>query len=187
MWWSRFTQPSMHSWAPDDNPLRLVEQPVAKADPNPKALACYGLLVRLQEPDGSMEEQMWLRFVQGRPVSAITTQFLSWCCDKVEALGKTVLLLVWDNASWHKSKVVQEWIHEHNRMVKQSGEGVRILPCLLPSKSPWLNPIEPKWRHGKRHVVEPEGLLSAEELERRVCNCFSCPQQAHLSIPQQAA
>ena len=120
-------------------------------------------------------------------MSPMTTQFLDWSCDKLEALGKRALLLVWDRASWHKSQLVREWIHEHNRAVKQSGKGVRILPCLLPSKSPWLNPIEPKCRHGKRHVVEPDGLLSAEELERRVCNCFNCPKEEHLSIPQQAA
>lgn len=187
VWWSRFAQPSMHSWAPEDKPLQLVQQPVAKEDPDPKALACYGLLVRLQAPDGSIVEQMWLRFVEGRPVSAITTQFLDWCCHKLEALGKRALLLVWDRASWHKSQLVQEWIHEHNRAVKESGEGVRILPCLLPSKSPWLNPIEPKWRHGKRKVVEPDGVLSADELAQRVCNCFGCAHEDHLSIPEKAA
>jgi hypothetical protein len=31
---------------------------------------------------------------------------------------------------------------------------------LPPAKhSPWLNAIEPKWVHGKRKVVEPDGLL----------------------------
>ncbi len=29
-----------------DDPLRLVTQAVARDDPDPKALACYGLLVR---------------------------------------------------------------------------------------------------------------------------------------------
>ena len=37
-------------------------------------------------------------------MSEITSQFLDWCCDRLAALGKEVLLLVWDNASWHKSK-----------------------------------------------------------------------------------
>jgi transposase len=103
--------------------------------------------------------ESWLRFVDGRPVSAITTQFLSWCSEKLQRRGKKALLLIWDNASWHKSREVREWIATHNRCVKASaGEaGVRIVPCLLPTKSPWLNPIEPKWIHGKRKVVEPEG------------------------------
>jgi hypothetical protein len=47
---------------------------------------------------------------------------------------------------------------------------VRIVSCLLPKKSPWLNAIEPKWIHGKRKVVEPDGLLGAYELAERVCS-----------------
>ena len=164
----------------------MVQQSVAKDDKEPKALVCYGLLVRLKQGDRS-SEQMWLRFVEGRPVSGITTRFLDWCCEKLGALGKKGLLLVWDNASWHKSKSVRDWIREHNRQVKRSGEGVRILPCLLPSKSPWLNPIEPKWTHGKRKVVEPDGVLTAEKLEERVCKCFGCKHEDHLAIPEEAA
>ncbi len=75
----------------------------------------------------------------------------------------------------------------HNREVKRSGGGVRILPCLLPKKSPWLNAMEPKWVHGKRKVVEPNGLLSAHELAERVCAAFGCPHYEHLSIPENAA
>ena len=42
-WWSRLARPALHTWT-DGEPLRLVEQRVAKTDPDPKALACYGLL-----------------------------------------------------------------------------------------------------------------------------------------------
>ena len=187
VWWSRFEQPALHSWADPEGPLRLVEQPVAKDDPDPKALACYGLLVHLREEGKAPREELWLRFVDGRPVSAITTQFLAWCCERLARRGKTALLLVWDNASWHLSKVVRGWIRAHNRQAKATGRGVRLVVCPLPSKSPWLNPIEPKWRHGKRRVVEPDGLLSAAELEGRVCACFACAREPHLSIPQEVA
>jgi hypothetical protein len=180
-WWTRVRQPSLHTWT--DEPLRLVEQSVATDDPDPKALACYGLLVR---PAGSTPDEVWLRFVDGRPISAITTQFLAICCDRLAARGKRALLLIWDNASWHISKAVKGWIREHNRQVKQEGCGVRIIACQLPVKAPWLNPIEPHWVHGKRAVVEPAGLLSAAELEERVCAHFHCHPQEHL-IAQQAA
>ena len=40
VWWSRLAQPPLHAWADADQPLRLVEQTVAKDDPDPKALAC---------------------------------------------------------------------------------------------------------------------------------------------------
>ena len=71
-------------------PLRLVEQTVAKDDPDPKALACYGLLVRWWDrgPDHLPHEEVWLRFVDGRPVSAVTTQFLDWGCAKLRAAGQ---------------------------------------------------------------------------------------------------
>ena len=49
-----------------------------------------------------------MRFVDGRPVSSITTQFLSWCAEELEEIGKKVLLLIWDNASWHISKEVRQ-------------------------------------------------------------------------------
>jgi hypothetical protein len=165
--------------------MRLAEQAVARDDPDPKALACYGLYLR--SPGEAAAAPMWLRFVAGRPVSAITTQFLAWCCAKLAAMGKTALLLVWDNASWHVSKEVRGWVRAHNRAVKRAGEGVRILACYLPVKSPWLNAIEPKWVHGKRAVVEPDRLLSAAELIERICAYYDCPREPHLSLIQDVA
>jgi transposase len=188
-WWSRLARPALHAWATPDQPVRLVEQTVAKDDPDPKALACYGLLVRCWEdgPDAAPREEAWLRFVDGRPVSAVTTRALDWACAKLAAAGKTALLLVWDNASWHLSHEVRTWLRAHNRQVRATGSGVRIVPCLLPIKSPWLNPIEPKWVHGKRKVVEPARLLTARELAERVCAVFRCPYEPHLTIPEKVA
>jgi transposase len=175
-WWSRVAQPPLHSFSEAGEPLRLVEQSVAKDDPDPKAISCYGLYM----PE--LEGQTWLRFVDGRPVSAITTRFLEWCRQKLETLGKKALVLIWDNASWHISREVRRWIGSHNREVKKSGSGVRIVTCFLPKKSPWLNSIEPKWIHGKRRVVEADGLLGAHELAERVCSAFDCPHYEHLSL-----
>jgi hypothetical protein len=172
-------QPHVHAWAAEDQPLRLVEQAVAKDAPEPKALACYGLLLRRAQQD----EAVWLRFVEGRPVSAITTQFLDWCCPRLEAQGVPVWVLIWDNASWHVSKAVRTWFRAHNRAVKRQGQGVRILVCYLPVKSPWLNPIEPKWVHGKRAIVEPIRLRSAQDVAERVCAYQGCPHEPHLSLP----
>jgi len=187
-WWSRFAQPNLYAWSTEGETLRLVEQTKSKEDPDPKALACYGLLVRwtvaaAAEPN----EQMWLRFVDGRPVSNITTQYLAWCCDKLVAEGKRALLMIWDNATWHTSHEVRTWLREHNRAVKQTGQGVRIVPCLLPIKSPWLNPIEAHWAHAKRRVVEPNGTLSAQDLADRVCKTFNCTHEPHLAIPENVA
>jgi transposase len=160
-----------------------VQQTVAADDPDPKALACYGLLLR---PGAAAAEAVWLRFVDGRPISALTTQFLSWCCEQLAVTGTTTLLLVWDNASWHVSAAVRGWLREHNQRAHREG-GVRIVPCFLPKQSPWLNPIEPKWVHGKRRIAEPARLLTAHEVEERVCAALGCLLTAHLAIPQEVA
>jgi transposase len=71
-WFSRLTRPSLNSWSEAGEPLRLIEQSVAKDAPDPKAISCYGLYL----PEF---EKVWVRFVDGRPVSSITARFLSWC------------------------------------------------------------------------------------------------------------
>jgi hypothetical protein len=57
VWWSRLARPDLHAWAGTE-PLRLQEVAAEADDPDPKALACYGLL---RGDDGGM----LLRFVQG--------------------------------------------------------------------------------------------------------------------------
>jgi hypothetical protein len=142
--------------------MHLVEQTWHKGDPDPKALACYGVLWQKGSPQDPDRSLVWLRFVTGRPVSAITIGFLDYSCERLAAQGKRNWLLIWDNAPWHISKMVRSWIRKHNQQVKQTGKGVRILPFLLPKQSPWLNPIEPRWVHAKKAIVEPDGLLSAK-------------------------
>jgi hypothetical protein len=186
-WWSRVAQPALHAWTPAQQPLRCIEQTVPSADPDPKALACYGLLVQERTAQGVSHEHVWLRFVTRRPVSALTVEFLTWVCTKLRAAGKTALLLVWDNASWHRSHAVRHWMRAHNQRVKQERHGLRIVPCLLPIKSPWLNPLEAHWVHGKRAVVEPSRLLTARELMERVKAHFGCPPQEPLGIPQKVS
>src|SRR5215204_3673671 len=70
-----------------------------------KALSCYGLyLPELKET--------WLRFVDDRPVSSITTLFLSWCCQRLKQRGKEALLLIWHNA------IEPQWIHGKRKVVE---------------------------------------------------------------------
>jgi hypothetical protein len=184
VWWSRLAQPALHTWRPDHDPLRLQELTRPYTERTPKALACYGVLVR-HVP--TQPEYMLLRFVERRPVSRETTAFLAWCSERWAAQGLTAVLLIWDNASWHISREVRTWLRHHNPRVKQTGQGVRILAYRLPSKSPWLNPIEPKWVHGKRAIVEPDRLLSAQEIVERVYTYYGCVEDAHQVISEKAA
>ena len=184
VWWSRLAQPAQHCWTDAEATPKLQALTPRRDDADPTALACYGLLLRLgpQQPD-----QMWLRFVAGRPVSVVTNEVLAWCAARLAAPGCTALRLIWDNASWHRSQAVRHWIRQHNQQVKRGAVGVRFVVCHLPSKSPWLNPIEPKWLHGKRAVSEPDRLLSADAREARVYAYYSCQHEAHLVMPKKVA
>jgi hypothetical protein len=61
--------------------VRLLEKDPRRDDPEPKAVACYGIYV----PE---LQRTWIRFMDGRPVSSITTQFLDYCIQKLAAAGK---------------------------------------------------------------------------------------------------
>jgi hypothetical protein len=172
VWWSRVAQPQVHTWTAGQ-PTRLVAQTATKRDPEPKALACYGLL-------RADTERIWLRFVAGRPVSSLTTQFLAWSCRRLQRQGKKALLVIWDNASWHRSREVRRWGRAHNKEAKRTG-GVRLLLFQLPAKSPWLNRIEPHWVHGKKAIVEPQRKLAAAEVMARVHLYYGCKQLPLLS------
>lgn len=113
--------PNLHRRNEKDEPLRLQELNKDKTDPDPKALACY----RMLEAESS---RIHLRFVEGRPVSQGTTDFLEWLCEQVQAQGKRVLVLIWDNASWHVSKHVKTWLREHDQTVlRERNGGVSII------------------------------------------------------------
>src|SRR3954452_10285573 len=110
-WWSRLAVADLHVWSGAE-PLHLNQPEVKKGDPDPKALACYGLL---RGDTGGM----LLRFVQGRPVSQVTEEYLGWVCQRLASEGKKALLLVWDNANCHVSQRVRAWIKAHNRQARQ--------------------------------------------------------------------
>ncbi len=123
---------------------------------------------------------MLLRCVDGRPVSAVTTQFLAWLTARLAAEGKTARLMVWDNASWPGSAAVRTWLQAHNRRVKRQG-GCRVVVCPLPLKRPWRNRIEPKGVHGKRAIAESARTLHGEELKHRSCTYDDCELLASIA------
>jgi len=93
VWFSRLAQPTARAWAAEE-PVRLVGRPPDRADPEPAAFSCYGLL-RHDAAAGRMH----LRFVDGQPVSGVTTQFLGWLAQDLALEGRAALVLFWDNAS----------------------------------------------------------------------------------------
>ena len=161
----------MQAWTAG-KPLPLLARVAVKGDPDPKARCGDGML-------RTDREQIWLRFVEGRPVSQVTTTLLRWRCQRLAVEQNKVLVLIWDHASWHVSREVRTWIRVHKQRVKRHG-GVRLLTCRLPVKSPWLNPVEPHWVHGKRGMVEPARTLTAAEVINRVCASFEADHRAPL-------
>jgi len=106
--------------------------------------------------------------VPGRPVSAVTIDWLAWGSAPLAAQGFPALLWIWANASWHRSQAVRHWVRPHQQQVKQGATGGRLVVCHWPSTRPWRNPIAPQWGHGKRAVSEPDRLLRADAREARV-------------------
>jgi len=162
-WFSRFAQPRLHSWAARGEELHLVERQPKPREPD-KALACFGAV---RQDTG----ERYLYFAEGQPDTAATILMLERLLAVARREEKRVLVIIWDRASWHKSRALKEWQRQHNRAAKWKGD-VRLLTCLLPVKSPWLNPMEAHWVHAKRAIVEPDGELSAAELKRRLCAHF---------------
>jgi hypothetical protein len=162
-WFSRFAQPQMHSWAEKGDELRLVERQPTRNETD-KALACFGAV---RQDTG----ERFLYFAEGQPNSDNAILMLKQLLEVARQEKKPVLAIIWDRASWHKSKKIMRWIWKRNQAAKRDGD-VRLLTCLLPVKSPWLNPMEPHWVHAKRKIVEPDGELTVTELKRRLCTHF---------------
>ena len=71
--------------------------------------------------------------------------------------------------------------------VKACGAGVRIVKCQPPTKSPWLNPIEPKRARGQHTGVESVRLLPTTDLEERVSAALGADHAGHLARPDRVA
>lgn len=143
--------------------MRLVERTPASGETE-KALACFGA-VRQDT------QQTYLYFSDGQPNSEHTWLFIMGLLAMARREKIRVVVMIWDHATWHKSKRLRQWIRSYKLAAKKLGQP-RLLTFLLPRKSPWLNPIEPRWVHAKRKTCEPDGDLTAQELKRRLAAHF---------------
>lgn len=172
VWWSRIKIPKLKNWV-EEKSYKIEKKSISKQDKESKAIACYGCL-RIDN------KKIYLRFTKQRPKSLSTIGFLKWLSKKFEIEGKKVLVLFWDNATWHCSHMVRKWIKKFNQKAKKKGS-IRLIVHFLPVKSPWLNPIEPCWLHGKKAVFEPNYILSVKELRQRICAYYKFPLLPFLS------
>ena len=168
-WFSRFKQPKLHAFAEQDEALRLVERQPKPGEPD-QALACLGAICHVSK-------ERFFYFADGQPDSGKMILMLKSLLAVAKTKQKRVLVIIWDRATWHKSKRLKYWVWHHNKLAKHDPNGVRLLLCLLPTKSPWLNPMEPIWRHAKRKVLEADGDLSVKVLKQRLCAVFNTTLQ----------
>jgi transposase len=171
VWWSRLQRPRIRAWT-EGPPLKVHVLKADDSDPDPIAICCYGML-------RNDTKKVMLRFAEDRPLSDVTVLFLDWLCQVLVAEGKKRLIVIWDDASWHASEKVLEWLKKHNRKVRLEG-GLEVVHFELPAASPWLNDIEHCYRHAKKMIIEPDRKLTAKETTDRVCQHFQCSQLPYL-------
>ena len=141
-----------------------------------KALSYYG--VKRHDTGAIYLYHCWQR-----PNSDETLQFLHWWVAGAATLRRKVVLVIWDNASWHVGRKVKRWIRRHNLVAKHMGKP-RLLVWTLPKCSPWLNPIEPHWLHVKKRICQPPNDdLSPHQLRQCVFRALDARFVAALSQP----
>ena len=111
VWWSCYAQLYLQTWTDDKSLRRITTRRTARTRADRDGV--YG---DLRTDTQGMLCALWMATDQ-----CVTIQFVQWVTDRLAAEGKTALLMVWDNASWHISQTVRAWRKAHNRRVKRDG------------------------------------------------------------------
>ena len=169
-WFSPLKVPRLRALSRQGNPQRIpARRRFKKGDP--RSLVVYGAL-RLS--DRSVD--VWRS--DGYPNSTWTRAFLNHLLRGATRAGKRWLVVIWDNASFHVSKILKKWMRRYNRWARKHGR-TRIVPYQLPTASPWLNPIEPHWLHCKRAVYAVDHIPTIEEIRHAVDDYFDIRNAQH--------
>lgn len=129
------------AWAAKAAPLRVAQRWSEEVD----TTALYAAL-----DDESQEP--FLRWAEGQPNSQETVQFLEALMAHYASRGLRFVVLFWDKAPWHTSKCTRAWIRAYNQQAKRE-KRTRLIVCSLPTRSPWLMPLEPIFGWLKHQVL----------------------------------
>jgi hypothetical protein len=116
-----------------------------------------------------------------------STETLTWLWERVahhQRLGHTRLVMIWDAASWHKSRLVRHAIRTHNRQVHRDQVGVIIVPILLPVHAFWLNPVEAIIGFVKRTALPCRQFDTLEEQLAAIDRLLIHRNLRHASVPK---
>jgi len=154
-WFSRWPY-QFRAWAAKDAPLRVAQRWSEEVD----TTALYAAL-----EDESQEA--FLRWATGQPNSEETVQFLEELMVHCTRKGLRFIVLIWDKASWHTSKRTQGWIRAYNRRAKEEAR-TRLIVCQLPTRSPWLMPLEPVFGWTKHQILGGRPFETVSQLQAAV-------------------
>lgn len=87
-----------------------------------------------------------------------TCLFLEEIKKKYE--GKGTVLLIWDNASWHKSEKIRGWLKDNPGVIELFN---------FPPYAPELNPQEHVWKALRDELSDVVGVYTFEEVIDRAC------------------
>jgi hypothetical protein len=116
-------------------------------------------------------QEAFLRWATGQPDSEETVEFLEALMAHCTQTGLRFIVLIWDKASWHTSRRTQSWIRAYNRRAKKE-DHTRLIVCQLPTRSPWLMPLEPIFGWTKHQVLGGRLFETVAQLQTAVERYF---------------
>ena len=158
-WFSRWPY-RFRAWAAKDEPLRVAQRWSEEVE----TTALYAAL------DDESQEAV-LHWAPGQPNSEETVQFLEALMAHCTQTGLRFIVLIWDKASWHTSKRTRGWIRAYNRRAKEEAR-TRLIVCQLPTRSPWLMPLEPIFGWTKHQVLGGRLFQTVAQLQAAVERYF---------------
>jgi transposase len=127
--------------------------PVVLHAPTRKSVAFFGAV---RPSDGCLVTQQAKRF------NADTFETFLQGLTRRARKGRKILLVV-DNARWHKAQALAPWLRQHSHIVRLD---------FLPPYSPELNPIERVWKLTRRLCTHNRYFEVLEELVHTVQEQF---------------
>lgn len=191
-------------WAKRDPSIMVIYQDESWFSGTPKAVGGYGQAGhsrdRATEKPAHKCKGAWVLYAAYEALTGQVHRHYAPRCNQTQvraqleqllaqyqATGKRVLVVIWDNASWHKGKALRHWYDRYNQQAKRAGK-IRLLLVHLPSRSPWLNPIEPVFGQAKRRIVGRRMVPQPARLKRKTESYFKRREQhLHRQAAQQPA
>ncbi len=171
------------AWARQDPSIMVVYQDESWFSGNAKPVRSYGRPgqprdVSVDKPAHKLKGA-WVLYAALEAVSGKVHRHYAPRCNQTQvrqqletllehfqAEGKRVLVVLWDNASWHTAQALRHWYHRYNQKAKREGL-IRLLLVALPSRSPWLNAIEAVFGQAKRHIVGNRSVHPPSRLKQK--------------------